>query len=80
MKKLISLLICVLMIFNIFPIKTFAEEKSFEEIIRPQIEAFAKSIDQKKRTEKRRIHSSATEFPETERNFPSEKNMRLRQL
>jgi hypothetical protein len=47
MKKLISLLICVLMIFNIFPIKTLAEEQSLEEIIRPQIEAFGKSIDQK---------------------------------
>ena len=46
MKKLISVLICVLMIFNIFPIKTFAEEQSLEEIIRTQIEAFAKSIDQ----------------------------------
>lgn len=47
MKKLISLLICVLMIFNILPTKAFAEEeKSLEEIIRPQVEAFAKSIDQ----------------------------------
>jgi hypothetical protein len=35
------------MILNVFPIKTFAEEKSLEEIIRPQIEAFGKSIDQK---------------------------------
>ncbi len=48
MKKLISFLICLLMIFNILPIKTFAEEEqNLEEIIRPQIEAFAKSIDQK---------------------------------
>ena len=46
MKKIISLALCFLMIFNIFPIKTFAEEKSLEEIIRPQVEAFAKSIDQ----------------------------------
>ena len=35
------------MIFNIFPIRTFAEEQNLEEIIRPQIEAFGKSIDQK---------------------------------
>ncbi len=48
MKKLISVLICFLMIFNIFPTDTFAkEEQNLEEIIRPQIEAFAKSIDQK---------------------------------
>ena len=46
MKKLISVLICFLMILNILPIKTLAEEQSLEEIIRPQIEAFAKSIDQ----------------------------------
>ena len=47
MKKSVSILLCFLMIFNIFPIKAFAEEKSLEEIIRPQVEAFAKSIDQK---------------------------------
>ena len=47
MKKIISVLICFLMIFNIFPVKTFAEEQNLEEIIRPQVEAFAKSIDQK---------------------------------
>ena len=47
MKRFVSLAICFLMILNVFPIKTFAEEKSFEEIIRPQVEAFAKSIDQK---------------------------------
>ena len=46
MKKLISVFICVFMIFNMFPTKAFAEEKSLEEIIRPQVEAFAKSIDQ----------------------------------
>ncbi len=47
MKKIISVLICFLMIFNIFPVKTFAEEQNLEEIIRPQVKAFAKSIDQK---------------------------------
>ncbi len=47
MKKSVSILLCFLMIFNIFPTKAFAEEeKSLEEIIRPQIESFAKSIDQ----------------------------------
>ena len=36
------------MIINIFPVTVFAEEEqSLEEIIRPQVEAFAKSIDQK---------------------------------
>ena len=37
-----------MMIINIMPIKIFAaEEQSIEEIIRPQVEAFAKSIDRK---------------------------------
>jgi len=36
------------MMINIFPVTAFAEEEqSLEEIIRPQVEAFAKSIDQK---------------------------------
>lgn len=48
MKKIISLALCFMMIFDIMPIKIFAaEEQSIEEIIRPQVEAFAKSIDQK---------------------------------
>ena len=48
MKRLISLALCFLMIVNVFPVKAFAEEgQSLEEIIRPQVEAFAKSIDQK---------------------------------
>ncbi len=50
MKKILSLCLCLLMIFSIFPVKTFAEEterENLEKIIRPQIEAFAKSIDQK---------------------------------
>ena len=48
MKRLISLALCFLMIVNVLPVKAFAEEEqSLEEIIRPQIEAFAKSIDQK---------------------------------
>jgi len=48
MKRFISLAICFLMMINIFPVKAFAEEEqSLEEIIRPQVEAFAKSIDQK---------------------------------
>ncbi|MBE6900268.1 MAG: hypothetical protein E7479_06335 [Ruminococcaceae bacterium] len=48
MKKIISLALCFMMIFDIMPIKIFAaEEQSLEEIIRPQVEAFAKSIDQK---------------------------------
>ena len=48
MKRFISLAICFLMIINIFPVTAFAEEEqSLEEIIRPQVEAFAKSIDQK---------------------------------
>ncbi|MBE6899409.1 MAG: hypothetical protein E7479_01910 [Ruminococcaceae bacterium] len=48
MKKILSFCLCLLMIFNITPIKTFgSEEWSIEEIIRPQMEAFAKSIDQK---------------------------------
>ncbi|MBE6900297.1 MAG: hypothetical protein E7479_06505 [Ruminococcaceae bacterium] len=48
MKKIISIELGFLMIFNILPTKIFAaEEQSLEEIIRPQVEAFAKSIDQK---------------------------------
>ena len=48
MKRLISLVLCLLMMMNVFPVKAFAEEeRSLEEIIRPQVEAFAKSIDQK---------------------------------
>ncbi len=47
MKKILSLCLCFSMIFNILPIKTFAEEKqSLEETIRTQVGAFAKSIDQ----------------------------------
>ncbi len=43
-----SLVLCFLMIVNVLPVKTFAEEEqSLGEIIRPQVEAFAKSIDQK---------------------------------
>ncbi len=48
MKRIISLVLCFLMIINIFSATAFAEEEqNLEEIIRPQIEAFAKSIDQK---------------------------------
>ena len=47
MKKIISFCLCIMMIFNILPIKTFAEEQNLEGIIRLQVEAFAKSIDQK---------------------------------
>jgi len=48
MKRLMSLVLCLLMMINVFPVKAFAkEEQSLEEIIRPQVEAFAKSIDQK---------------------------------
>ncbi len=46
MKRIISLILCFLMIINFFPVTVFAEEEqNLEEIIRPQIEAFAKSID-----------------------------------
>ncbi len=61
MKKILSFCLCLLMIFNIFPVKTFAEEEqNFEEIIRPQIETFAKAIDQNdadgKAAEKLAVH------------------------
>ncbi len=46
MKRIISLILCFLVIINFFPVTVFAEEEqNLEEIIRPQIEAFAKSID-----------------------------------
>ena len=49
MKKVISIFLCFVMVFGLLPVSVFAEEteQSLEEIIRPQIEAYAKSIDQK---------------------------------
>ena len=48
MKKFISLVLCFAMIWGVFSQSAFAaeEEQSLEDIIRPQVEAYAKSVDQ----------------------------------
>ena len=48
MRKVIAVVLCFVMVFSILPSNAFAEEteQSLEDIIRPQVEAYAKSIDQ----------------------------------